>query len=1029
MSRQFSAFNLSALAVRERAVTLYFILMVALVGVYAFVSLGRAEDPSFTIKVMVVTAQWPGATARQMQDQVADPLEKALQAVPYFDRVETTAQPGSLTMQINFLESTPPDQVQNAFYQVRKHLGDVAHTLPPGVEGPYFNDDFSDVYFTLYALTAPRLPERELTREAERLRQAVLAVPGVAKAHIIGEQPERVYVDLDPTRLNALNLSDAQIAAALSAHNAVTPAGLIETAGPRVYLRVDGGYAASAPGSLARIADTPLQIGDRQIRLGDVATVHRGYADPPSFIVQSDGQNAVMVGVIMAQNVNGLALGARLDAFERAEQAQLPLGVKLTKVTDQAHAIAAAVNTFQIKFFVALGVVMVVGFIALGLRAGLVVALAVPLTLSITFAVMLMTGKNLDRITLGALILSLGLLVDDAIIAIEMMLVKLEEGLPREAAAAAAWDITAAPMLVGTLITVTGFVPIGFAVSNVGEYAGNIFWVLGISLIASWFVAVVFTPYLGVKFLPRVVAHPDGEAGLYQGRIYRGLRRVVVFCVDYRWLVAGATLLLFVSAVVVMKQGVAKQFFPSSDRPELLIDIELPEGSSIRATEAVAHRVEAVLNGAPQLESLSTYIGQGAPRFFLALNPELPNPAFAKIIAVAHNAKQRDELQAMLQQKIDAGAFPEARVRPHPLLYGPPVIWPVQFRVMGPQISELRRIGEQVRAIMAKNTHTIDPHLAWGEQTPVWHIALDPARLAALSLTPEAVAEQTQLWLTGVTATRLRVDIRSVGLVLRGAPDAVRDPSQLAALPIRLANGRTVPLGQIGAVQTRLEYPVLKRRNRDPYINVNAEVQGAQPPDVTAAIWQALAPVRASLPPGYDIQIGGSVEESAKAQASIIKVMPVMLVLMLTLLMLIMRSFPGLFMVLLTAPLGLIGAVAALSLFGQPFGFVALLGLIGLAGILMRNTLILVGQIHENERQGQDPYTAVVEATIRRARPVVLTALAAVLAFIPLTESTFWGPLAFTLIGGIFVGTFLTLLFLPAMYALWFRVRRPVRGA
>ncbi|WP_407276453.1 efflux RND transporter permease subunit [Halothiobacillus sp. DCM-1] len=1025
MNRRVSAFNLSALAVRERAVTLYFILMVALVGVYAFVSLGRAEDPSFTIKVMVVTAQWPGATARQMQDQVADPLEKALQAVPYFDRVETTARPGSVEMLINFKESTPPDQVQGAFYQVRKHLGDVAHTLPPGVLGPFFNDDFSDVYFTLYALTAPGLPDRELTRQAERLRQAVLRVPGVAKAHIIGERPEQVMADLDPVKLQGLNLSVAQIAQALAAQNAVTPAGLIETAGPRVYLRIDGGYQADEPGLLARIAATPLVIGDRQIRLGDVATLRHGEADPPSFLIQNRGQDAVMVGVIMAANVNGLSLGQRLDAFERAEQANLPLGVQLTKVTDQAHAIAAAVNTFQIKFFVALGVVMLVGFLALGLRAGLVVALAVPLTLSITFAVMWMTGKNLDRITLGALILSLGLLVDDAIIAIEMMLVKLEEGLPREAAAAAAWDITAAPMLVGTLITVTGFVPIGFAVSNVGEYAGNIFWVLGISLIASWFVAVVFTPYLGVKLLPHIPAHPQAEAGMYQGRLYRGLRRVVVFCVDYRWLVAGATLLLFVAAVGVMKQGVAKQFFPSSDRPELLIDIELPEGSSIRATEQVAHRVEAVLNGAPQLESLSTYIGQGAPRFFLALNPELPDPAFAKIIAVAHNAKQRDELQAFLQRKIDEGAFPEARVRPHPLLYGPPVIWPVQFRVMGPQIRELRRIGESVRAVMAQNPHTIDPHLAWGEQTPVWQVKLDPARLAALALTPAAVAEQTQGWLNGQTATPLRVDIRSVALVLRGAPDAVRDPQQLAALPIRLGNGRTVPLGQIGAVTTALEYPVLKRRNREPYINVNAEVQGAQPPDVTNAIWQALASVRANLPPGYEIQIGGSVEESGKAQASILKVMPVMLVLMLTLLMLMMRSFPGLFMVLLTAPLGLIGAASSLALFQQPFGFVALLGLIGLAGILMRNTLILVGQIHENERQGQDRYTAVIEATIRRARPVVLTALAAVLAFIPLTESTFWGPLAYTLIGGIFVGTFLTILFLPAMYALWFRVRRP----
>ncbi|MHB8920513.1 MAG: efflux RND transporter permease subunit, partial [Halothiobacillus sp.] len=956
----FSEFNLSALAVREHAVTLYFIIMVALVGVYSFVSLGRAEDPTFTIKVMVVTAQWPGATAQQMQDQVADKLEKALQAVPYFDRVETYARPGSIQMRVDLREDTPPDQVHNAFYQVRKHLGDEAPNLPAGVQGPFFNDDFSDVYFTLYALTAPGLPERDLAREAERLRTGALAVPGVAKAHILGEQPEQVFVDLDPKKLQTMGLTPAAIGQAIAAQNTITPAGLVETAGPRLYFRVDAGYAASTPGIIGRIENTALAIGGRVIRLGDIATVRQGYADPPSFIIQNNGHNAVMVGVIMAKNANGLALGERLTQFEKTAQQQLPLGVTLTKVTDQANAIKLAVNTFQLKFFIALGVVMLVGFIALGLRAGLVVALAVPLTLSITFGVMLMTGKNLDRITLGALIISLGLLVDDAIIAIEMMLVKLEEGVSRTEAAAAAWRITAAPMLVGTLMTVVGFVPIGFAQSNVGEYAGNIFWILGISLIASWLVAVVFTPYLGVHFLPKVIPHPAGGSGMYQSRIYRGLRRVVTFCVDYRWLVAGITVLLFLASVAVMGKGVAKQFFPSSDRPELLIDIDLPEGSSIAATEKVAHRLEAAIKGAPQLASLSTYIGQGAPRFFLALNPELPNPAFAKIIAVAHNAIERDELQAMLQKKIDAGDFPEAQVRPHPLLYGPPVVWPVQFRVMGPDIDELRRIGDQVRAVMAENPHTINPHLSWGEKMPVLSLKLDQARLAALGLTPQAIEAQTQTWLSGTPVTQLRVDIRTVNLMVRGSPLPARDLAQLETLPIRLANGQTVPLGQLGQIETQYEYPVMKRRNRDPSINIDAEVSGAQPPDVTAAIWTKLDKIRADLPLGYDIQIGGSVEESAKAQASIAKVMPVMVLLMLTLIMLIMRSFPGMFMVLLTAPLGLIGAVASLAIFNQPFGFVALLGLIGLAGILMRNTLILVGQINENERHGQDRYTAVI---------------------------------------------------------------------
>lgn len=1021
--RERLGFNLSALAVRERAVTLYFIILVALAGVYSFASLGRAEDPAFTLKVMLVSAQWPGATAKDMQDQVADKLEKALQDVPYFDRVETVSRPGHVYMRVLFREDTPPNQVQGAYYQVRKNLGDVAPELPAGVQGPFFNDDFSDVYFTLYALTAPQLPPRELAREAERLRSDALLVPGVAKAHILGEQPERMYVDFDPHKLQTLGVSMAAVRQALAAHNAVVPAGLIETDGPRLYLRIDSGYRPDQPGEISRIENTPLAVNGRVIRLADVATVRRGYADPPSFLIKDNGVPAIMVGVIMAKNANGLALGDRLHQFEQAEQKRLPVGIHLDKVTDQANAIRLAVNTFQLKFFIALGVVMLVGFLSLGLRAGLVVALAVPLTLSITFAVMLMTGKNLDRITLGALILSLGLLVDDAIIAIEMMLVKLEEGYSRTEAAAAAWRITAAPMLVGTLITVVGFVPIGFAQSNVGEYAGNIFWILAISLLASWWVAVVFTPYLGVKFLPAVLPHPEGGAGMYQTRMYRGLRRVVTFCVDRRGWVAGATALLFVGAVLIMGNGVAKQFFPSSDRPELLIDIDLPEGSSFHATEQVAHAVAQVLKGAPELVSLSTYIGQGAPRFFLALNPELPNPAFAKIIAVAHNAADRDRLQALLQKKIDEGAFPQARVRPHPLLYGPPVIWPVQFRVMGPDIAVLRQLGDRVRVIMAQDPHTIDPHLAWGEQVPVLFLKLDQARLAALGLTPQGIAEQTQLLLSGTPVTQLRENIRTVDLMVRGLPSTARKLPQLETLPIRLDNGRSVPLGQLGSLAVHYEYPVLERRNREPYINVDSEVTDAQPPDVTKAIWAKLADLRANLPLGYQIQIGGSVEESAKAQASIAKVMPIMVMLMLSLIMLMMRSFAGMFMVLLTAPLGLIGAVVALALFNQPFGFVALLGLIGLGGILMRNTLILVGQIHDNERQGLDRRTAVIEATIRRARPVVLTALAAVLAFIPLTESTFWGPLAFTLIGGIFGGTFLTILFLPAMYALWFRVK------
>ncbi len=1017
-----SRFNLSALAVRERSITLYLILLVAAAGLYAFVSLGRAEDPAFTLKVMLAEAHLEGATAREMQEQVGEPLERALDNVPYFDFVESVARPGSIYLRINFEESTPPEQVSDVFYQVRKHLSDAEPELPPGVVGPLFNDDFSDVYFTLYALTAPGVSQRLQVQAAETLRREALRVEGVDKAHLIGEQVDRIEIRLDPARIQSLGLSLDAVAAALAGQNRMTSAGRIETDGPRLSVRVGPGLDGGGTDAIERIGNTPLVIGEQVLRVSDVAEVSRRLADPPAFIVENNGERALMVGVVMADNVNGLKLGERLAAFEERIQAGLPAGVQLEKVTNQADAIRLAVDTFQIKFLLALGVVMLVGFLALGLRAGLVVALAVPLTLAITFVVMQITGKNLDRITLGALILSLGLLVDDAIIAIEMMLVKLEEGTDRVAAAAHAWTVTAMPMLVGTLVTVVGFVPIGFAQSNVGEYAGNIFWILGISLIASWVVAVVFTPYLGVKLLPKVQPS-SGE--MYAGRVYRGLRRLVIGCVHHRWWVIGGTLILFVASAVLMGQGVAKQFFPSSDRPELLIDIQLPEGSSIGATREVAERVAAAIEDDTALESLSTFIGRGAPRFFLALNPELPDPAFAKIIAVTHDAEAREALRGRMQTMIAEGAFPEARVRAHPLLYGPPVVWPVQFRVMGPEVERLVEIGERVRVVMADNPHLVDPHLEWGRQIPTLRLALDPARLAALGLTPAEVQQQLAGLINGRTATQLREGIRGIDVIVLANPEQARDPARLDQLPIRSANGETVPLAQLGEIAVESELPVFKRRNQVPYLNVNAEIRGAQPPDATSASWQDLADLRADLPPGYRLEIGGTVEQSGKAQNSIKVIMPLMVVLMLTLLMLNMRSFPGLFMVLLTAPLGLIGAAGALALFNQPFGFVALLGLIGLAGILMRNTLILVGQIDENRRAGDDRYTAVIEATIRRARPVVLTALAAVLAFVPLTASTFWGPLAYTLIGGIAVGTVLTIVFLPAMYAVWFRVKPP----
>ncbi|MBK1718542.1 efflux RND transporter permease subunit [Thiocystis violacea] len=1014
-------FNLSALAVRERSVTLFFILVTAIAGFMAFNQLGRAEDPAFTVRLLVVSALWPGASAERMQNLVADPLEKRISEVENFHRTRTTARPGRVDLLVEFKDYTPSSEIPELFYQVRKRMLDAAANLPPGVLGPFVNDDFSDVYFALYALTASDLPPRHLVREAETVRDRLARVEGVQKVRILGERPERVFVELDQARLATLGLAPEAIADALDAHNRLLPAGLVESSGPRIYLRPDSGLA-----DLEDIRRIPIRAGERLIRLGEIAKIRHGYEDPPGYLIRSNGEDALLLGVVMRKGENGLDLGARLAEVEHQLRADLPLGIDFSQLTNQAEAIERAVDLFQIKFLVAVGVVMLVSFVALGWRAGLVVGIAIPLTLGLTFFLMLLKGVNLDRVSLGALIIALGLLVDDAIIAIEMMLVRMEEGWDRARAAAHAWTVTAAPMLSGTLVTAVGFVPIGFARSSVGEYAGNIFWVLAFALLLSWLVAVSFTPYLGTLLLRAPKPRPGWHEGAYQTPLYRRLRAIVRGCVRHRWIVVGATFGALLVAILGLIGPVEKQFFPISDRPEVLVDIEMPEGSGIRATTAVSERVEAVLKGAPGLRSLATYVGAGAPRFFLAANPELPNPGFAKIVAVADGPQERDALMERMRAPIEAGEFPEARVRVHKLLYGPPVIWPVSFRVKGPDPMVLREIAERARTLVAADPRILDAHLEWGERVAVARLDMDPDRLRLIGLTPRELARQLEYELVGLEATQIRDGIRNVQLMLRGRSEGDRSLDGLADLNLKTLDGRTIPLGQAVTLSIGFEDPVLKRENREPVIAVNAEVRGAQPPDVTQAIWGRMESLRAGLPLGYHIDIGGSVEESAKADASIQRIQPIMLVLMLSVIMLQMRSFSGTFMVVATAPLGIIGATLALLAADKPFGFVALLGLIGLAGILMRNTLILTKQIDDNLGQGLAPSEAVIEATIGRARPVLLTAAAAVFAFVPLTTDTFWGPLAYVLIGGVLVGTLITLLFLPALYAVWFRVRLPV---
>ena len=1011
-------FNLSAFAVRERAVTLFLICLISLAGLISFFKLGRAEDPAFTVKVMNIITVWPGATAQEMQDQVAEKIEKRMQELRWYDRTETYTRPGLAFTTLTLLDSTPPSQVQEEFYQARKKVGDEVGNLPSGVIGPIVNDEYSDVTFALFALKAQGEPQRALVRDAETLRQRLLHVPGVKKVNIIGEQSERIYVEFSHDRLATLGVSPQDVFAALNNQNALTAAGSVETKGPQVFVRLDGAFD-----ELQKIRDTPVVSQGRTLKLSDIATVKRGYEDPATFMVRNGGQPALLLGIVMREGWNGLDLGKALDKEVGAINADMPLGMSLTKVTDQAVNIAASVDEFMLKFFAALVVVMLVSFISMGWRAGLVVAAAVPLTLAVVFVVMAATGKNFDRITLGSLILALGLLVDDAIIAIEMMVVKMEEGYSRVAASAYAWSHTAAPMLSGTLVTAVGFMPNGFARSTAGEYTSNMFWIVGIALIASWVVAVVFTPYLGVKMLPDFKKVEGGHAAIYDTPRYNRFRALLGRVIARKWLVAGAVVGLFALAIAGMAV-VKKQFFPISDRPEVLVEVQMPYGTSINQTDAATAKIESWLAKQKEARIVTAYIGQGAPRFFLAMGPELPDPSFAKIVIRTNSQEERDALEQRLRQAVAEGIAPEARVRVTQLVFGPYSPFPVAYRVTGPDAETLRRIAADVRQVMDASPMMRTVNTDWGMRVPTLHFTLQQDRLQAVGLTSSAVAQQLQFLLNGVPVTAVREDIRTVQVTARSAGNVRLDPAKIADFTLAGANGQRIPLSQIGKIDVRMEEPIMRRRDRMPTITVRGDIaDGLQPPDVSTAISKQLQPIIEKLPSGYRIEQAGSIEESGKATKAMLPLFPIMLAVTLLILIFQVRSIPAMVMVFLTSPLGLIGVVPTLILFGQPFGINALVGLIALSGILMRNTLILIGQIQHNKDEGLDPFRAVVEATVQRARPVILTALAAILAFIPLTHSVFWGALAYTLIGGTFAGTILTLVFLPAMYSIWFRIR------
>ena len=1013
-------FNLSEWAITHQALVLFMILLLGAAGAYSYFNLGRAEDPSFTIKTMIVNVAWPGATAAEMQTQVADKIEKKLQDLPYLDRVQSYSQPGVSFIQVFLTDKTPPAKVKDLWYQVRKKVGDIRGDLPAGIIGPNFDDEYGDVYSVIYMLTADGLSLADLKTRAEDIRQTLLRVPDVNKVDIIGERPQKIFIEFSHAKLATLGITPQQIFDSVAKQNAVVSGGSVDTSADRINVRVTGAFSGAEA-----IAAVPVQADGRVFRLGDIATVKRGYEDPATFIVREGGKPAIGLGVSMADGANIITLGENLKEAMKSITAELPVGIEVTQIADQPHIVDELVSEFVKSFGEALAIVLVVGFLSLGWRTGIVVALSVPLVLAIVLLVMYGAGLDLHRITLGALIIALGLLVDDAIIAIEMMVVKMEQGWDRVRAATYAWTSTAFPMLTGTLVTAAGFLPVGFAKSSSGEYAGGIFWVVGLALIASWIVAVVFTPYLGLKLLPDFAKHGahDNPDALYDTRIYRALRRLIERALRWRKTVIATTVVMFFAAIAGFGL-VQQQFFPTSTRSELFFEMRLPEGTAIGVTDNAAKKAESLLAGDPDIVTYTTYVGQGSPRFWLGLNPVLPNPNFAQIVIVTKDLEARERVKARLEKALADGVLPEARTRVDRFVFGPPVGFPVQFRVIGPDPMKVREIAEQVRQVMAKNPKIVDPHLDWSEQVKSIRLEVDQDRARALGLTPQDVAQTLQTLLSGLTITQYREGIEHIDVVARAVPNERLELGRLPALTITTRNGVPVPLSQIARLHYEFEEPILWRRNRDLVLTARGDiVDGVQAPDVSTEVLAKLGGIEDALPYGYRIETGGSIEESAKANVALAAVFPAMAVVMLALLMIQLQSFSRLALVFVTAPLGIIGATGALLLSNQPFGFVALLGLIALAGMIMRNTIILVDQIDHDIAEGHGRHRAIIDATVRRARPVLLTALAAILGMIPLARSIFWGPMAITIMGGLFVATLLTLLVVPALYALWFRVR------
>ncbi|WP_275628921.1 MULTISPECIES: efflux RND transporter permease subunit [Pseudomonas] len=1018
-------FNLSAWALQNRPIVLFLMLLLGIAGVLSYTQLGQSEDPPFTFKAMVVKTNWPGATAEEVSRQVTERIEKKLMETGDYDRIVSFSRPGESQVTFVAREDFKSRDIPELWYQIRKKVGDIRYTLPQGIQGPFFNDEFGTTFGNIYALSGKGFDYAVLKDYADRIQLQLQRIKDVGKVELVGLQDEKIWIDLSNTKLATLGLPLAAVQKALEEQNAVSATGFFETASDRVQLRVTGRFD-----SVEDIRQFPIRVGDRTFRIGDVAEVHRGFNDPPAPRMRFMGEDAIGIAVSMKSGGDILVLGKALEnEFQRLQQ-NLPAGMELRKVSDQPAAVREGVGEFVRVLAEALIIVLLVSFFSLGLRTGLVVALSIPLVLAMTFVCMRYFDIGLHKISLGALVLALGLLVDDAIIAVEMMAVKMEQGYDRLKAASFAWTSTAFPMLTGTLVTAAGFLPIATAQSGTGEYTRSLFQVVTIALLVSWIAAVVFVPYLGAKLLPDLAKrYAEKHGGSDQGHdpystaFYQRFRRLVEWCVRYRKTVIVLTLLAFVGSIAAFRL-VPQQFFPPSARLELLVDLKLAEGDSLSATAEQAQRLEKLLAGHPGIENYVAYVGTGSPRFYLPLDQQLPAASFAQFVVLAKDLQSREEVRQWLIQRM-AEDFPTVRSRISRLENGPPVGYPVQFRVSGEHIAEVRALARKVADKMRENPHVVNVHLDWEEPSKAIFLNVDQDRARALGVSTRDISQFLQSSLTGSTVSYYREDNELIEILLRGDARERQDLSQLPSLAIPTNNGRSVALSQVATLEYGFEEGIIWRRNRLPTVTVRADIyDDSLPATLVKQISPTLDPVRAQLPDGYLLEVGGTVEDSAKGQNSVNAGIPLFLVVVMTLLMVQLRSFSRMAMVFLTAPLGLIGVTLFLLVFQKPFGFVAMLGTIALAGMIMRNSVILVDQIEQDIAHGLDRWHAIIEATVRRFRPIVLTALAAVLAMIPLSRSVFFGPMAVAIMGGLIVATALTLLFLPALYAAWFRVKK-----